>query len=170
MYSRLLNTQSFLLQPQTESGNVSNMPDLHATLLRSCVILHGHILQSTGTTYHSFKLRPPPNRKRLINNLFFFEERSKFETTLTNVCCVNSNVYDLHNIHWIRYLTAVDPILSTSSAVQTNHHVTSASVDMATNGLGGNSGFIWEIPVSYGRPISTSIRMMATSSEVSYAE
>ena len=101
IYSRLLNTQLFQLQPQTESSNVSNtcMPGLRATLLRSCVILRGHILQSTGTTYHSFKLRPPPNRKGLINNLFIFEERSKFETTLTNVCCVNSNVYDLHNIH-----------------------------------------------------------------------
>ena len=81
IYSRLLNTQSFQLQLQTESSNVSNMPNLHATLLRSCITMCGHILQSTGTTYHSFKLRPPSKEER-VNNLFFFEERSKLRLHL----------------------------------------------------------------------------------------
>ena len=35
----------------------------------------------------------------------------------------------LSNIHCIRYLTVVDPFHSTSSAVQTYHHLTSGSVD-----------------------------------------
>ena len=160
-----LNTQLFQLQLQTERA-----------MFQICLIYTQHYLDHVSPCVRTyFKVQvlltivsnSDPLQQERVNSLFFFEERSKFETTLTTACCVNSNVYGLHNIHWIRYLTPVDPILSTSSAVQTNHHVTSASVGMATNGLGGNSGFIWEKPVSCDRPISTSIRMMATGSEVS---
>ena len=89
--------------------------------------------------------------------------------SLTSACCVYSNVYCLHNIHWIRYLTAVDPILSTSSAVQKCYHTTSGSVEiyLVLNTI--NSSFIGREPVSWGGSIF-SVRRSATSSEISYTD
>ena len=80
---------------------------------------------------------------------------------LTSACWVHSNVYGLGNIQWIRYLTVVDPFLSTSSAaVQRHRHMTSASVKTPWT---ENSSSIGEEPVSWGR-------RLATSSLVSHAE
>ena len=65
----------------------------------------------------------------------------------------------------------VDPLLSTSSTVHTYHTLASVSVDIPPAISGGNSSSIWEKPVPYSRPISTSKKtMMATSSEVSHTE
>ena len=89
--------------------------------------------------------------------------------SLTSACCVYSNVYGLDDIHWIRYLTAVDPIHSTSSTMQSYHHLTSDSVEIPLNTSAGNSRSIRKEPVPYGKPC-TSIRRSATSSEVSPAE
>ena len=50
--------------------------------------------------------------------------------TVTLTSCVHSNVYRLINTHCIRYLTAVDPIFSTSPPVHTYHHFTSGAVDV----------------------------------------
>ena len=80
---------------------------------------------------------------------------------LTSACCVHSNVYSLGNIYWISYLTAVDSILSTSSAVQTYHHLISGSVEIPLLITAGNSSSIGEEPV-------TVARLFATSSLVSY--
>ena len=88
--------------------------------------------------------------------------------SLTPACWVHSNVDVLENTLWIRYLTAVDPILSTSSAVQKYHHLTSGSVEIQWLTTAGNSSSIGEEPVPFGRPILTSIRWSATSSLVSY--
>ena len=87
--------------------------------------------------------------------------------SLTSACCVHSNVYGLDDIHWIRYLTAVDPIHSTSSTMQSYHHLTSDSVEIPLSTSAGNSSFIGKKPVPCGR---SSIRRSATSSEVSPAE
>ena len=105
--------------------------------------------------------------------------RSVVHSPLTSVCWVHSNVYGLVNIHWIRYLTAVYPFNSTSSAVQTYHHLTSGSVELLlliwctisnpTGNLTGNPTSIGEKPVPWDEPIS-SIRRSTTSSLVSYAE
>ena len=84
--------------------------------------------------------------------------------SLTTACVVHSNVYFLDNIHWIGYLTAVDPLHSTSSAVQTYHHVTSGSVEFPPSISAGKSSFIRK------EPVSTNIRGWATSSEVSHAD
>ena len=84
--------------------------------------------------------------------------------SLTSSCCVHSNVCDLENIHWIRYHTAVDPLHSTSYAVQTYPTLTSGSVETPLLINAGNFSSIWESPVS------TSIKRIATSSEVSYTE
>ena len=69
------------------------------------------------------------------------------EMSLTSGCVVHSNVYSLVNIHWTRYLTAVDPFLSTFSTVQTYHHLTSVSEQIWTVIIAGNSSFIWKKPV-----------------------
>ena len=90
--------------------------------------------------------------------------------SLTCACWVHSNVYVLGNIHWIRYLTAVDPILSTLSAVQTYHHLISGSVEIWLLTLAENSSSIGKVPVPFGRLILISIRWSATSSLVSYTE
>ena len=81
--------------------------------------------------------------------------------SLTPVCWVHSNVYFLVNIHWIRYFTAIDPILSTSSAVQTYHHLFSGSVEIPLLTTAGNSSSIGKEPVRVAR-------LFATSSLVSY--
>ena len=89
---------------------------------------------------------------------------------LTRAWWVHSNVYGLGNIHCIRYLTAVDPFHSTTSAVQTYHHLISGSVEIPLVNWTRNSNSIGEEPVPYGRPIFTSIRRSAASSLVSYTE
>ena len=89
---------------------------------------------------------------------------------LTPACWVHSNVYVLGNIHWIRYLTAVDPILSTLSAIQSYHHLFSGSVEIRLLIIAGNSSSIGKVPVPFGGPILISIRWFATSSLVSYTE
>ena len=63
----------------------------------------------------------------------------------------------------------VDPILSTSSAVQMYHHLTSGSIVIRPAIAVGNSRSIWEKPVPYVRPVSR-ITMTATSSKVSHTE
>ena len=98
------------------------------------------------------------------------KNRSVQTMSLTPACCVHSNVYVLVDIHWIRYLTAVDPILSTSSVVQTYHHLTSGSVKIPLLTTAGNSGSIGQEPVPIASPIFISIRLYATSSLVSYTE
>ena len=65
----------------------------------------------------------------------------------TRACCVHSNVYGLGNIYWIQYLTAVDPILSTSSTVQTYHHLISVSVEISIAVTAENSSSIEKEPV-----------------------
>ena len=89
--------------------------------------------------------------------------------TSTSVCCVHSNVYGLDNIQWIRYLTVVDPILSTSSAAQTYPHLTPGSVEIPSSTTAKNSSFIGKEPVP-SRHAFTGIRMSATGSEVSHTE
>ena len=92
-------------------------------------------------------------------------------TSLSVCSTVHSNVYGLINIHWIRYLTAVDPILSTSPPLQTYHTLTSWSDEVPWVTRTGNSSSIGEEPVSYGKsPSGISIRRSATSSLVSQAE
>ena len=77
---------------------------------------------------------------------------------LTSACWVDSNVYGLDNVHGTRYLTAVDPFHSTSSAVHTYHHLTSVSVDIqlltGCPGCTGNSSSIGKEPVSWSIPTS----------------
>ena len=90
--------------------------------------------------------------------------------TSTNVCCVHSNIYGLGNIHWIRYLTAVDSFHSTSSAIHTYHWMTSVSVHIPLVTYGRNSSSIGKEPVPKLRPIFNSKRTSTTSSLVSPAE
>ena len=88
-----------------------------------------------------------------------------------SVCTVHPYIHGLDNIHCVRYLTAVDSLYSTSSAVQKYHHVTSCSlkVHLATNAR--NSSSIGEEPVPYDRlPNGISIRRSATIEKVSSAE
>ena len=87
---------------------------------------------------------------------------------LTN-SIVHSNVYGLYNILCIRYLTAVDSLLSTSSALQAYRHVTSCSVKVPVVTTARNSSSIGEEPVPSDTPL-TSIRISATIIVVSYAE
>ena len=68
--------------------------------------------------------------------------------SLTSVCCVQSYVYGLGNARYIRYLTAVDPILSTSFTVQIYHHLTSGSVEIPRVIIAANSTSIGKEPVS----------------------
>ena len=89
--------------------------------------------------------------------------------SLTSACCAHSNVYGLGNICWIRYLTAVHPLLSISSAVHTYHLIKSGSVEICLVTSTENFRFIGKEPVSFGRSIPTRWRL-ATSSEISYAE
>ena len=90
--------------------------------------------------------------------------------SLTSVFCIHSNVYGLSNIVCIRYRTAVDSILSTSFAVQIHYHLTSCSVEVPLVITVRNSSSIGKVPVPYGRPHGTSVRMSATSRLVSHAE
>ena len=98
------------------------------------------------------------------------QDRTVQTMSLTSACWVHSNVYVLVNTPWIRYLTAVDPILSTSSAFQKYHHLISGSVEIWWLTIAGNSSSIGKEPVSFGRPVFTSIRLSATSSLVCYTE
>ena len=96
------------------------------------------------------------------------QNRSLQTMSLTPACWVHSNGYVLGNVHRIRYLTAVDPILSISFAVQTYHHLTSGSVEIPLLTIAGNSSSIGKEPVPIARPIFTSIRWSATRSFVRY--
>ena len=87
---------------------------------------------------------------------------------LTN-SIVHSNVYGLNNILCIGYLTAVGSLLSTSSALQAYHHVTSCSVKVPVVTTARNSSSIGEEPVPSGTP-PTIIKISATITVVSYAE
>ena len=71
-------------------------------------------------------------------------------------CCVYSNIYGLGDIHCIRYLTAVDSILSTSPPVQKYRHITSCSVEVPMFTTARNSSSIGKEPVSSGRLFATS--------------
>ena len=81
--------------------------------------------------------------------------------SLTSACVVHSNVYGLANFHCIRYLTVVDPILSSSPTMHKHHHITSGSVEIP---LTANSGSI-----RVG-PVPQSIGTVATKIQVSFAE
>ena len=97
-------------------------------------------------------------------------DRSAVHVLLTSAGWVHSNVYGLYLIQCIRYLTAVEPFLSTSSAKQNYHHLTSGSVEIPLGTWTGNSSSIGKEPVPYGRTHFTSIRRSATSSLESDAE
>ena len=56
------------------------------------------------------------------------EQNRSVHVSLTS--CVHSYIYGLGNIHCIRYLTAVDPFHSTSSAVYKYHHLTPGAVEI----------------------------------------
>ena len=98
------------------------------------------------------------------------QNRNVQTMSLTSACWVHSNVYALVNIRWIRYFTAVDSLHSTSFPVHTYDHLTSVPVKIPFFIKTGNSTSIGKEPVSYDRPIFTSIKWLATSSEVSHAE
>ena len=92
------------------------------------------------------------------------QNRSVQTLSLTTACWVHSNVYDLVNVHWIRYLTVVDPIHSTSSTVQTYHHAISGSVKIPLATRVRNSSSVGK------EPVPSSMRSVATSSQFSCAE
>ena len=100
-------------------------------------------------------------RPENVASMTLVKQNSSVYILLTSACWVHSNVYGLGNIHCIRYLTAVDPFFSTSSAVQMYHHLTSGSVEIPFATWTGNSSFIGEVPVPSGTP---TIRRSATSS------
>ena len=85
-----------------------------------------------------------------------------YTMSLTTACSVRSNVHSLSNIHWVRYLTAVDPILSNSSAVHTYHRLTSICVEIQLSIVVSHSTSIGK------QPFPTTLRRSATSSEISY--
>ena len=95
----------------------------------------------------------------LIYSKYCSWTKKKCTMSLTSACSVHSNVYCLDNISCIMYLTAVDPILFTSSTVQNYHHMLSSSVKIPHHSWTGNSRFIGKKPIP-----------LATSSPVSYAE
>ena len=76
----------------------------------------------------------------------------------TPLTSVHSNVYGLGKTKSIRYLTAVDPFLSSSSALQKYHTLISGSVEIPLVTSAGNSSSIGE------EPVPRSIRRSATSS------
>ena len=91
---------------------------------------------------------------------------------LTSACTVHSNIYGLCNFCWVRYLTAVDSILSTFSAIQIYHHLTSVHIEIprSIRLLTRNCSSIGEEPNFQGSLIFTSIISLATSCKVSHAE
>ena len=101
-----------------------------------------------------------------IDWLQLSRDRSAVHVLLTSAGWVHSNVYGLYLIHCIRYLTAVEPFLSTSSAKQTYHHLTSGSVEIPLATWTGNSSSIGKEPV----PNSITTRRSATISYISSAE
>ena len=95
------------------------------------------------------------------------EQNKSVQTlSLTGACCVHSNVYVLGDIHWIRYITSVDPSHSTSSTLQSYHHLPSGSVEIPLNT--GKSSLIGKEPVAHDGSIC--ITASATSTEVSCTE
>ena len=99
-----------------------------------------------------------------------FTLSQEFTWPLTSAYWVHSNVYGLSKTKSIRYLTTVDPFLSTSSALQMYHHLTSGSVEIPLETWTGHFSSIGEEPVRYGIPIYNNIRKSATTSLVSLAE
>ena len=67
--------------------------------------------------------------------------------TSNSVRCVHSNVYGLGNIQWVRYLTTVGPINSTSCAMYTYYHLTSGSEEIPPAKFAGNCSSIGKEPV-----------------------
>ena len=67
--------------------------------------------------------------------------------SLTRTCVVHSNVDGLANFHCILYLTAVDPIHFTTSAMHSHLHITSGSVETPCVRFTGNSSSIGVEPV-----------------------
>ena len=90
-------------------------------------------------------------------------------TSLRVCCTVHSNVYNLGNIHFIRYLTTVDSFLSTSPPLQTHYTLTSGSVKVPLVTTGKNFSSTGEPPVPYDS-WPNEIRRSATSSLVSYTD
>ena len=108
---------------------------------------------------------PLRNIKTNASHHLLSQNKSAQTMSLTSACWVHSNVDALDNIHWIRYLTAVDPLLSISCAMQKYHHLLSGSVEILWRPT-GNSTCIGEEPIPEDRLIFTS----TTGSEVSHAE
>ena len=81
---------------------------------------------------------------------------------LTSVCCIHSNVYGLGDIQCIRYLTAVDSILTpTGSSVQIYHHMTSCAVDVRLITTARNPSSIGGVPVPQVRPTLATITIVS---------
>ena len=75
---------------------------------------------------------------------------------LTSACCVHSNVYGLSDIQLIKYLTAVNSILSTSPPLQKYYHLISGSAEVPLVIAGRNFSSIREEPIPKGRLFATS--------------
>ena len=93
-----------------------------------------------------------------------FTNSIMLHASLTSSSCVNSNGYGLGHTCCIRYHTTVDSSHSTSPAVQTYNTLTSASENFPLGTTARNSSSIGKEPVPW------CIRILATSSLVSYAE
>ena len=118
---------------------------------------------SASKQQYNVKTQHVPTRTQISA---WYSKLSKLSNVLylTTDCCVNSNVYVLGDIHCIRYHTVVDPGHSTSSTIQTYHHLTSTSVEIPLITKVGNSSSIGKEPIPNNRHIVTSIRRSATSS------
>ena len=104
----------------------------------------------------------------LHNNSVWQCSKRNVHVPLTSACCVYSNIYGLCDIHCIAYLTAVKSFLSTSSPVQSYHHMTSCSVDVPLISTARNSSSIGEEPVPSDTPHG--MRRSATISFINQAE
>ena len=87
---------------------------------------------------------------------------------LTCACCVHCNVCSLLITLFIKYLTVVDSIHTTSSPVQKYHHMISCSVEVPLATTARNSSSIGKEPVPLGfLHNGISIRRSTTRSIVS---
>ena len=85
---------------------------------------------------------------------------------LTSACCVHSNVYGLGDILCIRYLTAVDSILTpTASSVQIYHHMISCPVEVPFAIIARNPSSIGGVPVSQVRPTLATIMIVSQAEQ-----
>ena len=81
---------------------------------------------------------------------------------LTTVCSIHSDVYGLGDIQYIRYLTAVDSILTpTGSSVQIYHHMTSCAVEVRLITTARNPSSVGGVPVSQVRPTLATIAIVS---------